>query len=56
MSHATQRLDVGDAFPAVTASSVGHGSLTLPEDLFDAEVYDGFAARRGLVLIYRAHW
>lgn len=41
------RLEVGDPFPRMTASRVGGGEISLPDD-----VADGWA----VLLFYRGHW
>jgi hypothetical protein len=48
MTRTTSRiLDSGDPFPPLTAPSVAHGTITLP---------DALAAGWGIVLLYRGHW
>lgn len=43
----TQMLDSGDAFPGITVSKVGGGTISLPGDL---------GGGWGVVLLYRGHW
>ncbi|MFT4623145.1 MAG: hypothetical protein ACI8PZ_001801 [Myxococcota bacterium] len=47
MARAGTPLDVGDPLPTLQLNTVAHGHLSLP---------DAFIERRGLVLVYRAHW
>jgi len=42
------RLNPGDAFPQLTAETVRHGTVSLPD-----QVRPG---RYGVILVYRAHW
>ena len=42
-----QRLHPGDAFPAITAATVGGGTISLPNDL---------STPYGILVAYRAHW
>lgn len=42
-----QRLNPGDAFPTITASTVTGSTLTLPASL---------STPYGILLTYRAHW
>lgn len=41
------RLTTGDLFPSITASRVGDGAMTLPQDL---------AGHWSVLLFYRGHW
>jgi len=41
------KLNTGDAFPAMTLDLVGGGKLTLPE---------GLGAKYNIILFYRGHW
>ncbi len=43
-----QQLKNGDLFPALSAESVNHGRLTLPDDIA--------AGRYAVIIGYRAHW
>ncbi len=43
-----QQLKNGDLFPSISAESVDHGRVTMPEDIP--------AERYAVVIAYRAHW
>jgi hypothetical protein len=43
----SNKLGIGDAFPAVTIDLVGGGTLDLPE---------GLDAKYRVILFYRGHW